>query len=277
MKNETTADASRRDWFVARERIHSRTGKWRAGQGVEVRGLSLFSDVVGKLSYMQLMVLNITGRVIADNLAVWLENNFMGVSYPDSRIWCNQLGAIAGTQSATPVAALAAGCLGADSRAYGGSQTTMMAMAFLEQMKARTDAGEPIERLLGELEIKQGRPAITGFARPIDAQDERIEPFQALSHELGFAPGAYMRLAERISALLEKDFATGMNVGGFTAAFLLDQGFSPDEAYRVFALCVASGVAASYVDNIHRPSQSYLPLLCEDVDYHGCRPREIPD
>lgn len=277
MKNKTTQDASLSGWFAARERIRSRTGKWRAGRGVEVRGLSLFSDVVGKLSYMQLMVLNITGRVIDNNLAVWLENNFMGVSYPDSRIWCNQLGAMAGTQSATPVAAVVAGCLGADGRAYGGSQTTMMAMVFLEEMKTRTDAGESIEQLLGELEIKQGRPAITGFARPIDAQDERIEPFQALSRELGFTPGAYMRLAQRISALLEKDFATGMNVGGFTAAFLLDQGFSPEQAYRVFALCVASGVAASYVDNIDRPPQSFLPLLCEDVEYHGCGPREIPD
>ncbi len=272
----SSATASQHYWRQRSGRITTTIGKWIAGDDVSIRGHSLLKDILGKMSYTQLHVLNITGRVVSRPLATWIENNYMGSSYPDARLWCNQIGAIAGTQDTSSVAAIAAGCLAADSRAYGGSMATFITMNYLQRARERLTAGLTIDALIDEAPIKHGRPAIVGFVRPIDKSDERIEPYKKMTRKLGFRPGPYMRLAENLSAIMEQRFATGMNFGGFSSAFLLDQDFSPQEGYLIRSLCVSSGVAACYVDNLQHPEKSFLPLKCADISYDGPQPRPLP-
>lgn len=112
--------------------IETDIGQWLGGKDIHVHHYTLFNDLFEQINYMQMMVLNITGRIISKNLATWLENNFLCMSYPDARIWCNQVGALAGTTHASPTAATVAGILAADSRIYGGSQTTKLAMEFIQ-------------------------------------------------------------------------------------------------------------------------------------------------
>ena len=262
-------------WSARRNFIVTDIGKWVGGEDVTVRGASLLNDIFDNLSYMQLHVLNVTGRVITKELSVWLENNFMTMSYPDSRIWCNQVGAICGTTGTTPSAAAVAGSISADSRIYGGSQTSLHAMNFLKKAFLENVSGKSIVEIVEALPKKQEKPAIMGFARPVDSKDERIEPHRKMTKRLGFEVGEYMQLANSIDAYVSSKYKLGINIGGYTAAFMLDQGFTGKEVYGIKGLCVHSGVMACYQDNSENPENSFLPKKCEDVKYTGVAPREV--
>ena len=262
-------------WLKARNRIDTDIGKWTGGVGVDVRGYSLFDDLFNKISYMQMLVLNATGKMITAELGKWLENNFMCMSYPDARIWCNQMGAFAANTHSSPTAATVAGCLAADSRVYGGSQTSEYAMTFIQQALQRHQTGETIEQIVASVPVKQGKPAIVGFARPVARTDERIEPHREMSQSLGFEIGPHMALANAISEYTEKHFNMGINIGGYTGAFMSDQGFTPREVYLIKNLCVASGVTATYTDNQKPQRKSFLPLQCDDVAYTGHAKRSV--
>lgn len=262
-------------WDQRANKIETTIGKWTGGEDIIIRGNSLLNDLFDKVSYMRLHVLNVTGRLISVELGIWLENNFMVMSYPDSRIWCNHVGALCGTMGTTPSAASLAGTIAADSRVYGGSQTSKLAMTFLTKALTEHQSGVSIVDIIESLPSKQGKPAIIGFARPIDRKDERIEPHRVMSKRLGFDVGEYMQLANTIDSYANDKYGLGINIGGYTAAFMLDQGFTAEELYRVKALCVNSGVMACYVENYAYPENSLLPLKCDDIKYTGVAPRKL--
>ncbi|MCY7294161.1 hypothetical protein [Alteromonas sp. a30] len=275
-RDEFESSAKDEQWQHYRGRIESKTGKWIGGDDVNIRGYSLFNDLFAKTSYMQILVLNATGRLISKELACWLENNFMCMSYPDSRIWCNQVGALHGSMRTTPTAATASGSLAADSRIYGGSQTSQSAMRYLAHAFQRYQSGTSIETLINDAPVRNGRPAIIGFARPVFRNDERIQPHREMSETLGFEEGEYMQFANALSHYLETHYSMGINIGGYTAAFMLDQGFSPKEVYTIKNMCVASGVTACYTDFFEKAEHSHLPQYCTDVRYTGPSPRPVP-
>ncbi len=262
-------------WQVRAQKIETDIGKWIGGKDVTIRSYSLFNDLFCNVSYMQLHVLNVTGKLISKELSTWLENNFMVMSYPDSRIWCNQIGALCGVMGTTPAAGIVAGTLAADSRVYGGSQTSKYAMTFLISALKSYSSGKTIPEIVNELPLKQGKPAIIGFARPINRSDERIEPHRKMSKNLGFEDGDYMSLANKLDAYVSDNYGLGINIGGYTAAFMLDQGFSADELYNIKAICVNSGVAACFIDNLQHTENAYLPLKCTDIEYTGPSYRKL--
>jgi hypothetical protein len=264
-------------WDARRGRIVTRIGKWVGGEDVQIRQYSLLNDLFMQKSYMQVLVLNATGRLISSELARWLENNFMVMSYPDARIWCNQVGAFAGQLHVSPSAATAVGCLAADSRAYGGSLTSKLAMQFIQQAVQKINDGMSLVDLVASVPLRHGKPAIIGFARPVSRHDERIEPHRQMTAALGFVDGAHLQLANQLSDYLLATFGMGINIGGYTAAFMSDQGFTPDDVYRIKNLCVASGVTACYIDQLQQAEHSFLPLRCDDISYNGVASRQVPE
>lgn len=263
-------------WDQRKDKIITGIGKWQGGEDVTIRGYSLFNDLFDQVSYFQILVLNATGKLISEALSRWLENNFMVMSYPDARIWCNQIGALSGTLKTSPSAATAAGALSADSRVYGGSQSTKVAMNFLLQALRDYKQGITIDKIINKLPIKQGMPAVPGFVRPVAKDDERIAPHKEMTLRLGFNQGEHAALAEAISQYMEEKYSMGMNIDGFSSAFLLDQEFTPEEVYRINSLRVASGVTACYCDNYENPENSFLPWRCDEVEYLGPKIRKLP-
>ena len=107
-------------WLNERHnKVFSYTGGWFPGRGVYSHGFSMLEELVGKKSYFQIMILNATGKLVEKPLADWVEAIFGCLSWPDPRIWCNQIGALAGTARASNLAATVMGCLATDSRTYG--------------------------------------------------------------------------------------------------------------------------------------------------------------
>ena len=262
-------------WDKRKGKIITDIGKWQGGHDVTIRGYSLFNELFDQVSYFQVLVLNVTGRLVSSELSTWLENNFMVMSYPDARIWCNQVGALSGTLHTSPSAATAAGSLAADSRIYGGSQSTLVAMKFIGDALKDFKSGLTVEDIISKLPIKQGMHAVPGFVRPVARDDERIIPHRKMTKRLGFDTGEHSQLADRISKFMEEKYSMGMNIDGFSSAFLMDQGFTPEQVYQINSLRVASGVTACYSDNLQHPENSFLPLHCVEIEYTGPRIRKV--
>ena len=264
-------------WDRRRGVIFSKKGGIVFGKGVYCHGYDMMEELVGRASYFQVMLLSITGRLPEKRLADILEAMFLGSSYPDDRIWCNQIGSLAGTTGASPVAAVSAGILASDSDLYGPG-TVQKSAAFISRALIKQQQGASIEAIIRSHQRNPGaKPIIVGYARPVANGDERISALQRISHELGFTEGEHLRLALEIDAYLRGRFGETINLTGYLTAFLCDQGFTPLEIYRICSTSVSSGVLACYAESADQPPESFFPLQCGDIDYQGKPPRDVPE
>ncbi len=260
-----------------RGKIVSSTGGWFPGKGVFSHGYSMLEELVGEKTYFQILVLNATGRMVDKSFADWLEAVYGCLSWPDSRIWCNQIGALAGSARASAMVGTAMGTLATDSRAYG-VYPLKEGLAFIQNALEKNKAGSTARDIVSDAtSARGGKPYIVGYIRPIAKGDERLEVMEKVSSKLGFEEGKHLTLAYEIEQVLLEQYDEGMNINGYVSAVLSDHGFSPEEAYNIFTMLVASGVTACYLDAYHRPSEEFLPLRCEDIDYQGKDYRSVPD
>ncbi len=256
--------------------ICSRKGGWVVGEAVYSHGYSLLDELVGKASFFQVLILNVTGRLVERNVADWLENIFVCLSWPDARIWCNQIGSLGGTMRTSPVAAVCSGVLAADSPMYGAAPL-LAASQFIADALLKKNNGMTVSEIVKLQQRRPGMPPnIVGYARPVATGDERIPAMKQVSKQLGYTPGEHLTLAFEIEEYLLEYFNESMNIGGYVAGFLSDQKFNPQEIYRMCSMVVNSGVHACYVESMDNPPESFFPLRCDDIDYQGPRPRQVP-
>ena len=256
--------------------VKSRVGGWFPGKGVYCHGYSMMDDLVGEKSYFQVLVLNATGKMVDRSLADWLEAVYICLSWPDPRIWCNQIGALGGTSRSSVVAATVAGTLAADSRSYG-VRPLLDGVSFIQGALKKKKSGLDVQQIV-EIECAQhgGKPLIVGYARPIAKGDERLEAMERVSARLSLPEGEHLNLAYAIEKELLQRFDEGMNINGYVSAFLSDQGFTAEEIYQMFSLLVMSGVTACYLDTYNRSPGAFLPQQCGDIDYKGKPSRPVP-
>lgn len=258
-----------------RNKISSRQGGWFPGRGVFNYGFSMLEELVGHKTFMQIVILNATGKLVEKRLADWVESIYGCLSWPDPRIWCNHIGALAGQAGVSVTAGTVAGVLAADSKAYG-QKTLVPGLEFIQWALAQQRSGLSVKDIVA-IKVKQnrGKPDIVGFARPLAKGDERIATMEALSKRLEFPVGEHLALAYAIEKELAEQFGESMNINGYMSGFLSDQGFTPTEIYRIFSVMVFSGVTACYAEYADRPANDFLPLRCDDIDYTGPSAREI--
>lgn len=259
-----------------RKKIYSSRGGWKIGLGVKNCGFDMMEDLVGTHSYMQVVVLNATGKMPERRLADWIEANHICLSWPDPRIWCNRIGAIAGSVRTGSVAATTLGTLAADAKSYGikpliqGAELIQRALSYIESGKSATD--------FVDLELKKfkGKPHIMGYARPIAKGDERIPAMEKVTKNLKFKLGPHLKLAYQIEQVLLDRFGESMNINGYMSAFLSDQNYSPYEIYQIYSVLVFSGVTACFVDSLEKPKGSFSPEFVSDINYTGKPKRQLP-
>lgn len=267
---------SYRFWDERRGKIQSKMGGWVIGKGIFNHGYSMMDDLVGKVSYMQVMVLNATGRMPERLVADWIEAIFICMSWPDPRIWCNHIGALGGAMRASVVAATTAGILAADAKSYG-SKPMIQGVRFIQAALLDFKRGLSVDEIIrNECAKHRGRPNITGYARPLAKGDERVVAMMRVQQELGLPVGGHLQLAEQIEQSLLRDFDESMNINGYGSAFLSDLGYTDDEVYRMAAVLVTSGVTACYIDTRDNAADAFLPLRCADIEYIGRLERSVP-
>ena len=261
----------------ARGKIVSNTGGWFPGKGVFSHGYSMLDELVGEKTYFQTLILNATGKMVERPFADWVEAIYGCLSWPDPRIWCNQIGALAGAARTSVVTATAIGCMATDSRTYG-VYPLIEGVNFIQTAFSKKQSGMSATDVVNEIvAANKGKPYIVGYKRPIAKGDERLETMERVARNLGFSDGPHLLLAYDIEKVLLAQFDEGMNINGYMSAFLSDQGFSAQEVYQMFSMLVASGVTACYLDTYKRPPNTFLPLRCEDIDYQGAPRRAVPD
>lgn len=263
-------------WDHYHGKIRSRKGGWLIGQGVKSHGYDLMNDVVGHCSYMQVVVMNATGRLPSRAVADWIDAVHICLSWPDPRIWCNRIGALGGAARTSTVTATFAGVLASDSRSYG-IRPLREGVEFIQRAYAEvTDKGITCTEFV-DSEVKKhgGKPYLMGYARPIAKGDERIPAMQRVAADLGFTDGPHMSLAYAIEERLSEQFDETMNINGYMSAFMSDQGYTPEEVYRIFSALVFSGITACYVDAADRIEGSFAPLKVEDIEYTGVEARKL--
>jgi citrate synthase len=235
----------------------------------------MLEGLVGKKSYFQIMVLNATGRLVERRLADWIEAIYGCLSWPDSRIWCNQVGALSGASRTTAVAGTVVGTLTADSRIYG-MHTILEGTEFITSCMEKSKNGQTVKEIINSfIKKNRGRVTMMGYMRPIAKGDERIEAMEKITKNLGFKEGPHLKLAYEIEQELQDRFNEGMNINGYVAAFLSDQNFSGEEMYQLFATTVMSGVTACFLEQKNKEPDSFLPLRCDDIKYTGPAKRKI--
>ncbi len=236
----------------------------------------MLDELVGHASFFQVLIMHVIGRLPERRLAEWLEAIFICLSWPDPRMWPNQIGALGGTVKSSPITAICLGTLAADSRIYGPGTLPDSCRFIIYAMK-RINQGESIESFLDSQPKRPGGQIIApGYIRPFAKGDERVAPMQRVADELGFDIGAHLKLGYEIQEVLYKRYGESMNLAGYIVSFLLDQGFSTDEIFRVCSLLVSGGVHACYTEAADREPESFLPLRCDDIEYCGVAERPIP-
>ncbi|MCP4107423.1 MAG: hypothetical protein GY749_18070 [Desulfobacteraceae bacterium] len=265
-------------WDERRGKIFSSKGGWVIGEAVYSHGYSMMDDLVGKKSYFHTLILNVTGRMVEDRMAKWLEATFNCMSFPDARLWCNHIGSLAGTLRASPGTGVTAGILASASGLYGHGTVRACAEFIIDALvKKRSGiSAEEIVKTYPRL-TPYTPPAIPGYSRPIATGDERVNAMERVTEELGFEIGEHLTLAYEIQEVLMKEYNEGMNLGGYGAPFFCDQGFSPTEQVRIVCINVNAGVNACYSEAFDNPPESFFPLRCDDMDYQGDPPRPVPD
>lgn len=275
VKHTHSDQAVIQDLDQRRGKIISNTGGWFPGKGVFSHGYSMLDELVGEKSYFQILILNATGKLVERPLADWVEAIYSCLSWPDPRIWCNQIGALAGAARTSVVTATAMGVLATDSRSYG-VLPLIEGVAFIQAALQHYKQGQSVEEIVRNA-TRGGKPFIVGYIRPIAKGDERLETMERVSAKLQIPLGAHLALAYDIEKVLMREFDEGMNINGYVSAVLSDHGFTAQEIYQLFSTLVASGVTACYLDTYHRAPDTFLPLRCEDIDYQGAAPRAVPD
>nr|MBF0221852.1 hypothetical protein [Desulfobulbaceae bacterium] len=263
-------------WDSLRGRILTKRGGWIIGEAVYNCGYSMLDDLVGSTTFFQVLILNVTGRLPERRIADWFEALFICLSWPDARVWCNQIGSLAGTLRCSPVAAVCSGTLASDSNMYGPG-TLLAATNFISEALEMHKNGLSAEEIISKHQRRPTSPPnIVGYGRPVAKGDERVAAMLRTAKQLDFGKGDHLKLALELEAVIGEKFNESMNLAGYLTAFLCDLGFNATEIYRISSMMVNSGVHACYAEAADNPPEAFFPLQCNDIDYQGIAPRPLP-
>jgi citrate synthase len=250
----------------------SKMGGSIPGERVVFRGKDAFSEFKNS-SWMELQYYCITGNMPSTAASKFLNGLFcMCFNYPDPRIWCNRISALAATASSTAQLAVCAGSSATEAEIYGGP-TGIKAMDFLFRLKNEMENGIQLQDYVEE-ELKLNK-AIYGFGRPVLPIDERVKPALDLLAELSLVERDYIQLAIKVEEFLSKSrYKLNLNIAGVFAAFCADEGLKREDIYYLTIVGFSIGMLACYLDADSQPNGALFPIRCERISYQGVNHRE---
>ncbi|MDX8410785.1 MAG: hypothetical protein R8K46_02780 [Mariprofundaceae bacterium] len=221
------------------------------------------------------MILALTGRVYSENESKFMERMLVVTSYPDPRIWCNRVAALAGTSRCSATSSLSAGLASSEGTLFGW-RTTYYSAKFLEKaQQISAENGQAALETFINKTLSTTR-SIHGFGRPLAGGEERIAPIDTAAEELGISNGPYLTTAKLIESMLTRS-RLFLNYGGYTAGRLMDLRFSSIEVYRVLTMAFYIGLLPCYVEAFENEPGTFLPIACEDILYEGREERPLPE
>lgn len=244
-------------------------GQCFPGERTVFRGLDLH-DTFKEADWIDLYIFSITGRRFAAPELKVLQSVWVYTSYPDARLWCNRVVALAASSRGTGAQGLGAG-LAASEAAIFGRQPEVGAADFLVRALASRNGGEELEQIVRS-ELARN-PRMMGYGRPVAAHfvDERIPITLAMMEREGVPMGEHLRLAFEIETVLEKVVGRRlpMTYSSVVVAIPLDMGMSPLEAYLYMQPSFIAGMVPCYLEALERPAGATFALRCSRINYDG--------
>lgn len=251
---------------------------WRSSMGGSVpgeravfRGKDVFSEFKDS-SWLELQYFCITGKMPSKAAAKFLNGMYcMCFNYPDPRIWCNRVSALAATTSSTAQLAVSASSSVTEAEIYGGP-TGIKAMEFLFGLKNEIDNGSSMSKVIKE-ELKKNK-AIFGYGRPVLPVDERVKPALDLLAELNLDKREFIQLILEVDKFLRNSrYKLQLNIAGVFAAFCADEKLKSKDIYYLTVTSFSIGMLACYLDASEKPPGSFFPLRCNRISYNGNKNR----
>ncbi len=264
---------------IGRQDQHASAISTSNAETIVVRGRSLTEELMGKVSFTELIWLLVTGampsaaqRVVLDSTLVAIAEHGLVPSVQVSRM----------TLAAAPEAlqgAVAAGILGCGSVVLGSSEAA--GRFFAEVAERAPKAGgldAAIDQVVGE--YRAARRAIPGYGHPLHkGADPRAQRLLAIAREAGLA-GRHIEIAGRIEQRLPQlvGRALALNVSGGIPAVLLDAGYPLAALKGVPLLARTAGLIGHLLEEQQRAIGFVMShAAARAIDYDGeCPPGFTP-
>jgi citrate synthase len=239
-----------------------------------VRGRSLTEELMGKVSFTELIWLLVTGqmpsaaqRTVLDSTLVAIAEHGLVPSVQVSRM----------TLAAAPEAlqgAVAAGILGCGSVVLGSSEAAGRFFAEVAERAAGAASLEPaIEAVVGE--YRAARRAIPGYGHPLHkGEDPRAQRLLQIARAAGLA-GRHIEIATRIEQRLPQLLGRplALNVSGGIPAVLLDAGYPLAALKGVPLLARTAGLIGHLLEEQQRGIGFVMShAAARAIDYDGESP-----
>ena len=237
-----------------------------------VRGHRM-SDLIGRLSFAEMMFLMLQGRMPSRPQARTLDALLVasiehGIAPPSMIARCFA------SYGTTIQAAVGAGITAFGDRMGGlGEQ---LAQALAERLRPHLEKGEPSEATLAAIADEvvgaalKSKSRVPGYGIPLHAMDPRAPQVLDIARREG-TYGAYCRLGMAIEAALSKargGRAVPMNLDGVSAVVALDLGFDW-RLTRLFLLTPRTvSFAAHYLEEQDQDT-TWRHLRADQIDYVG--------
>lgn len=246
--------------------LRTRVGACWPGSRAVFRGHDLHQDLLD-IDWLELYVFGVTGRRFTPQEIKLLHGIWALTSYPDTRLWNNRVGALAGNARSSAVLGLSAAIAVTEAGIYGGGPGIRAIDFFIRAGKAVRSG----EDLRGVVHTELASRWIYGYGRPINSTDERLPALIALVEAQELDTGCHYQLAFAVEKILlaeSKPFLK-MNYAALTAALAADLGFTPRQ-YQLFnILKTLAGIPPCIIEAAEKPEGTLFPTACDGVAYEG--------
>lgn len=246
--------------------LRTRVGACWPGSRAVFRGHDLHHEL-RDIDWLELYVFGITGRRFSPPEIKLLHGIWALTSYPDTRLWNNRVGSLAGNARSSSVLGLSAAIAVTEAGIYGGGPGIRAIDFFVRAGKAVQSVEDLRGFVLKELALRR----IYGYGRPINSNDERLPALIALVESQQLDTGRHYKLAFAVEKILlaeSKPFLK-MNYAALTAALAADLGFTPRQYHLFNILKTLAGMPPCIVEGAEKAEGTLFPTACDEIAYEG--------
>jgi citrate synthase len=246
---------------------------YHTNEAIYVRDTDLVQDLIGKVSFTEMMLFQITGRrptpaqtALLDAVMVTLMEHGLTPSVIATRM-------IAISAPEALQSAVAAGLLGVGSTFIG----TMENAARLIDEVLSAPEGEDVRALAIARRYRESKQALPGFGHHLHKPDDPRSPrLLALCEQHG-TPGRHVRALQTLSSAIDQVYGRHItiNATGAIAAVLGEIGFPAEVMRGVAVVSRAAGLVGHILEERREPAARHMwELIEQEVKYEAQRGEE---
>lgn len=238
-------------------------------KGIYIRGKSLVEDIIGEISFTQMIYFHVLGRMptdgerrILDAVLVTLVDHGVAASLGARMVYLGAPDAIQG--------AIAAGILQLGSQ-FGGVME--LVGGLLDQIMAAEDPEAKAKEIVEGYRAR--KKPVPGFGHPDHRPEDPRTPKLLAVAEAAGAPGKHIAALRTLAAALDASLGKHLTINATAGmAALLGEIGVPTRIMRGFAaISRAAGIVGHIQEEIQRPVAFHMTRLAQEtVKYTGSMP-----